>query len=73
MMQHEEDLEIEESMCIRVCALLCGQSQHEADSVSTEENEIPVQTTAPSGRHGLWRYCCPHTTKREDEEEGEVP
>ena len=34
--------------------------------MSTEENEIPVQTIAPSGRHGVWRYCCSAATKREE-------
>ena len=43
--------------------------------MSTVENEIPAQTIAPSGRHGVWRYCCSPATEREEEEEeeGEVP
>lgn len=39
-------------------------SQQEAHRMSAEENEIPVQTIAPSGRLGVQRYCRSAATKR---------
>ena len=52
------------SESVGVC-VFCGQSQREAHGMSTVENEIPAQTIAPSGRHGVWRYCCSPATERE--------
>lgn len=49
------------------------QSQREAHRMSAEENEIPVQTIAPSGRHGVRRYCRSAATKRGKMRRREVP